>query len=322
MKMQQEIGKALDPSQLLEMSKTSPAVRAKLLGLIDNVVERGPIQLRDARLAWDAGRFEESAGLLHAMRGTLGTLGAKSFAAATLELESAIHARHEQLVAGLFSKAEHLLDEIVSEASLLLAKEFKPNLARGEAPRPVVNSRTPSQDTALQNHETVQAADWYRSMQAEFAATLDEIHKLKAEIHDLATERLFDHAVAALPSCLVVEDDDLIAQVLVHLLTREGYRVQRCCDGRAARQFIENAVEPPGLILLDVMLPYADGFELIQVIREEKRWTGVPIVMLTAKQQENDVVRALDAGATDYVIKPFQPNELMARLRRILRLKG
>jgi len=57
------------------------------------------------------------------------------------------------------------------------------------------------------------------------------------------------------------------------------------------------------------------------VIREEKHWTTVPIIMLTAKQQENDIVRALDAGATDYVVKPFQPNELMARLRRILKLK-
>ncbi|MCX7171706.1 MAG: response regulator transcription factor [Proteobacteria bacterium] len=128
--------------------------------------------------------------------------------------------------------------------------------------------------------------------------------------------------MASLPSCLVVEDDELIAHVLVHLLNREGYKVDRCADGRAAQQAIEQAKEPPGLILLDVMLPYVDGFELIQVIREQKRWTDVPIIMLTAKQQENDIVRALDAGATDYVVKPFQPNELMARLRRILRKKG
>ncbi|MNT82340.1 Phosphate regulon transcriptional regulatory protein PhoB [compost metagenome] len=74
------------------------------------------------------------------------------------------------------------------------------------------------------------------------------------------------------------------------------------------------------MILLDVMLPYADGFQLVSQIRAKANWAEVPIVMLTAKSQEQDIVRALDAGANDYVLKPFQPQELMARLRRFLKV--
>jgi DNA-binding response OmpR family regulator len=66
------------------------------------------------------------------------------------------------------------------------------------------------------------------------------------------------------------------------------------------------------------MLPYIDGFELVKTIRAKADWNKVPIIMLTAKTMEQDIVRALDAGANDFILKPFQPNELLARLRRFL----
>ena len=116
---------------------------------------------------------------------------------------------------------------------------------------------------------------------------------------------------------LVVEDDEHIAQVLVFMLERQGYAVTHLADGRAAAGHIA-AASPPGLVLLDVMLPYIDGFELVRIIRENAAWAGVPVLMLTAKNTERDTVRALDAGANDFVIKPFQPNELLARVRRFL----
>jgi len=72
-------------------------------------------------------------------------------------------------------------------------------------------------------------------------------------------------------------------------------------------------------VLLDVMLPYVDGFELIRKIREHPTWSQVPIIMLTAKSTEQHIVRALDNGANDYVVKPFRPGELMARIRRLTR---
>ncbi len=117
----------------------------------------------------------------------------------------------------------------------------------------------------------------------------------------------------------VVEDDDLIADLLVHMLERYGHSVQHFKDGQQAQQAIEQADEAPSMILLDVMLPYVDGFALVHIIRERKQWADVPVIMLTAKSQEREIVRALDAGANDYILKPFQINELMARLRRFLR---
>ena len=118
-------------------------------------------------------------------------------------------------------------------------------------------------------------------------------------------------------SVFVAEDDDNILQVLKFMLQRQGYQVAHASDGRAARAYIESS-EPPALVLLDVMLPYLDGFEIINLIRAHPAWASVPVVMLTAKNMEQDIVRALDAGANDYVLKPFQPNELLARLRRFL----
>lgn len=115
---------------------------------------------------------------------------------------------------------------------------------------------------------------------------------------------------------LVVEDNNEIAYLVQFLLEREGFRVELARDGRAAEQQI--ATMPlPRLVLLDVMLPYVDGFQLLAQIRGRKEWTGVPVLMLTAKSQESEIVRALEAGANDYVVKPFQPNELLARVRRL-----
>lgn len=120
------------------------------------------------------------------------------------------------------------------------------------------------------------------------------------------------------PTVLVVEDDEHIAQVLRFMLERQGYRVVHMADGRAASQHIA-ASSPPALVLLDVMLPYVDGFEIVGLIRSQAAWRDVPVLMLTAKNTERDTVRALDAGASDFVIKPFQPQELLARVRRFLR---
>ncbi len=124
-------------------------------------------------------------------------------------------------------------------------------------------------------------------------------------------------------SCvLVIEDDEHIRLLLTFILKRQGYRVKACADGRVARDYIETSANLPGLILLDVMLPFFDGFELVRIIRSQPGWEEIPIVMLTAKSMESDIVRAFDAGANDYIVKPFQPNELLARLRRFLREKS
>jgi DNA-binding response OmpR family regulator len=127
-----------------------------------------------------------------------------------------------------------------------------------------------------------------------------------------------DNANQDQASVLVVEDDDDISHMLTFMLKRQQYRVSVALDGLVAKNHIESN-PPPNLILLDVMLPFIDGFELIGIIRATAGWQSVPIIMLTAKTQEKDAVRALDAGANDYMHKPFAPNELLARVRRYIK---
>lgn len=127
-----------------------------------------------------------------------------------------------------------------------------------------------------------------------------------------------EHESKAVPAVLIVEDDQIIATLLEHLLKRRGFVTNWAGDGQQALAFLDT-LPPPALVLLDIMLPFLDGFELIQRIRGTAGWEDTPIIMLTSKTQERNVVRALDAGASDYVVKPFQPEELMARVRRCLK---
>ncbi|MCG2593256.1 response regulator transcription factor [Ramlibacter sp. XY19] len=120
------------------------------------------------------------------------------------------------------------------------------------------------------------------------------------------------------PAALVVEDDEHIGHLLKFMLDRAGYAVTLCPDGRAAQAHIQSQ-PAPAVALFDVMLPFMDGFQLVGLVRKQPGWEKVPVIMLTAKAQERDIVRALDAGANDYIVKPFQPEELLARLRRFVR---
>jgi DNA-binding response OmpR family regulator len=122
----------------------------------------------------------------------------------------------------------------------------------------------------------------------------------------------------AAPRVLLVEDAEEISALLKHLLERSGFAVAIARDGKQALDYVTK--EPPvDLAVLDILLPYYSGFDLVKTIRQHETWKAVPIVMLTAKSQEKDIVRALELGANDYVLKPFQPNEVIARLRRFLR---
>lgn len=123
--------------------------------------------------------------------------------------------------------------------------------------------------------------------------------------------------VAAL-RILVVEDSPTIGQLLEFILRREGYQVVWAQDGDQAQALLEDATAAFDLAVLDIILPYVDGLELLRRIRAKPGWARVPVLMLTSRSHEKDIVLALSDGADDYLVKPFQPYELLARLRRLL----
>lgn len=130
----------------------------------------------------------------------------------------------------------------------------------------------------------------------------------------VVTELNIDNKSSKNASILLVEDDDVTAYMLTYLLRREGYDVTCLSDGQQAYEAI-NAEHPFSLALLDVMIPYRNGIELISQIRSMPSWDNTPVIMISGKSQESDIVKALDAGANDYVTKPFQPGEVLARIR-------
>ena len=113
---------------------------------------------------------------------------------------------------------------------------------------------------------------------------------------------------------LVVDDDTALAEMIGIVLRAEGFEPYFCEDGSGAVEAFRST--RPDLVLLDLMLPGIDGIEVCARIREE---SGIPIIMLTAKSDTADVVKGLESGADDYVVKPFNPKELVARVRTRLR---
>jgi two-component system phosphate regulon response regulator PhoB len=119
------------------------------------------------------------------------------------------------------------------------------------------------------------------------------------------------------PLVLVVEDEAALVTLLRYNLEREGFRVAEARDGEEA--MLQIAEQMPDLVLLDWMLPLMSGIEVCRQLRRLPETRRLPIVMLTARGEEGDKLRGLDAGADDYVTKPFSPSELIARLRAVLR---
>lgn len=118
-------------------------------------------------------------------------------------------------------------------------------------------------------------------------------------------------------SVLVIEDDPTISGLIEFRLQRDGYRISKAVDGHAAMAaFATSAV--PDLVVMDVMMPFHDGYELLTNLRARESWKRVPIIMLTSMSREEDILKGLQMGATDYVIKPFRPAELSARVKSLL----
>ena len=119
---------------------------------------------------------------------------------------------------------------------------------------------------------------------------------------------------------LVVEDERSIADLVAEALKRQGYRVETAGDGDQALEAAETTL--PDLIILDLMLPKLDGWEVCRRLREEETTRRIPIIMLTARRDEKDVVAGLELGADDYLRKPFSLAELLARVKAHLRARA
>lgn len=118
---------------------------------------------------------------------------------------------------------------------------------------------------------------------------------------------------------LIVEDERDIQELLAYNFKREGFTVLTSDDGNEAISMIN--IELPNLVILDLMLPGVDGLTVCRTIKGNQRTSHIPVIMLTAKTEETDVVIGLELGADDYVPKPFSPRVLMARVRAVLRRK-
>ncbi|MDP1539544.1 MAG: response regulator [Moraxellaceae bacterium] len=116
---------------------------------------------------------------------------------------------------------------------------------------------------------------------------------------------------------LLMEDDEMTAELIEFLLKRQGHEVKTAIDGAEGEKLLSEW--QPQLVVLDVLMPFVDGFTVLKNIRNNAVTKDLPVLMLTAKTGERDIVQALDMGANDYLVKPFQPAELLARINRLSR---
>ena len=119
------------------------------------------------------------------------------------------------------------------------------------------------------------------------------------------------------PNVLIVEDEPPLVELLSYNLEKAGFHAEIARDGEEAILAVEE--RKPDLVLLDWMLPYVSGIEICRRIRRNPETRDLPIIILTARGEEDDRIRGLEAGADDYVVKPFSPSELVARVRAVLR---
>lgn len=119
---------------------------------------------------------------------------------------------------------------------------------------------------------------------------------------------------------LIIEDDPDISELVEYNLAKEGFQIVTARDGEEGLRMA--ATRKPDLVLLDLMLPAMDGIEVCRRLRQDSATRSVGLIMLTAKGEESDIVLGLEMGADDYVVKPFSPRELLARIRAVLRSRS
>ncbi len=118
------------------------------------------------------------------------------------------------------------------------------------------------------------------------------------------------------PRIRVADDDPIVQQFVASILVENRYEVFTASDGRQALDMIRQL--KPDLVILDLIMPYRDGYEVLRLLQEKDETKKIPVIILSAKSREEDIIRGLEAGAEDFMIKPFNALELVARARKVL----
>lgn len=118
---------------------------------------------------------------------------------------------------------------------------------------------------------------------------------------------------------LLVEDEEDIADLIEYNLSKEGFAVEKVSSGESALKCIQEKL--PDLVLLDLMLPGLDGLSVCRLLKQDQKLSSIPIIIVTARGEENDIVTGLELGANDYITKPFSPRLMIARIRNVLQPK-
>ena len=118
---------------------------------------------------------------------------------------------------------------------------------------------------------------------------------------------------------LICDDDPLLLELMEYRLRAKGYEVSKAADG--AEALAKAKIDGPDVIVLDAMMPKSDGFEVLTRVKADPALADISVIMLTARKGERDIVSALEKGADDYLVKPFIPEELLARLARVIARK-
>jgi two-component system, OmpR family, alkaline phosphatase synthesis response regulator PhoP len=119
---------------------------------------------------------------------------------------------------------------------------------------------------------------------------------------------------------LVIEDEEDIQELIRYNLSKEGFRIDTALSGEDGLKKLKN--DPVDIVLLDLMLPGIDGLDVCRALKKNEKLKSIPVIMLTAKGEESDIVTGLELGADDYMVKPFSPKILAARIRAVLRRKS
>ena len=208
---------------------------------------------------------------------------------------------------GVWEAAEIAI--VSGDASDVLTKQLDDaRYAVRNAPRP----------DGSQTNTSFSAAVVVESDEASLVDTFARARRFAFDVHEASGDDVVvADAIEHPRRVLLAEDDTLTAALIVHRLEREGYDVEHHADGSSALDAASH--ERFGLVVLDVQMPGANGFDVLQRIRSNPELNHVPVVMLTAVGGERDVVRGFELGADDYILKPFSPAELTARLNRFTR---